>query len=65
MELLQPEIDNLNEVTRQLSEQAEAQRQQLQGRVTRTELQEIKHDIDQEIQTLHKVIKRVDERVAA
>lgn len=38
MEQVQPEIDNVNEVTRQLGEQIESQRQLLQTRVMRTEL---------------------------
>jgi prefoldin subunit 5 len=63
MEQVQPELDNVNEVTRQLSEGLEAVRQQVQARVMRNELQEVKADVDEEIKSVQRLVKRVDERV--
>jgi prefoldin subunit 5 len=63
MEQVQPELDNVNEVTRQLSEGLEAVRQHVQARVMRNELQEVKADVDEEIKSVQRLVKTVDERV--
>jgi cell fate (sporulation/competence/biofilm development) regulator YmcA (YheA/YmcA/DUF963 family) len=48
-----------------LSEQVEAMRQAVQAKVSRSELQEVKRDSDEEVQMLQKVVKRLEERVNA
>ena len=48
-----------------MSEQVEAMRQAVQAKVSRSELQEVKRDSDEEVQMLQKVVKRLEERVNA
>ena len=65
MEQIQPDLENLNDITQQLCQQQESTKQQLQQRIIRTELQEIKQDIDEELKGLQKLIKKQEERMNA
>ena len=65
MEQIQPELDNLNDITQQLCQQQESSKQQLQQRIIRSELQEVKQDIDEELKGMQKLIKKQEERLNA
>jgi hypothetical protein len=64
LEQVKPDLDNLNEISSQICEQIEILKQQINQRAQRSELQEVKQEIDSSITEIEGLLQRSQERLA-